>query len=199
MFHTTPAVLIALNSPRHAADAGHAGGVPQRAADLARLSDATLPAAMARDADRSQRRCQRSRKAAKIVVDKSDQVLRGARRRRQARRAVPGDDGQHARSAADRALEDQRRPTTTRRSTIIPSCSGMRKASDKKAMLPPGPNGPVGWCGSTCPSRITASTARPSRRRSAATESHGCIRLTNWDAARLSLMVKPGTPAIFQE
>jgi lipoprotein-anchoring transpeptidase ErfK/SrfK len=30
------------------------------------------------------------------------------------------------------------------------------------------------------------------------TESHGCIRLTNWDAARLAMMVKPGTPAIFQ-
>jgi lipoprotein-anchoring transpeptidase ErfK/SrfK len=30
------------------------------------------------------------------------------------------------------------------------------------------------------------------------TASHGCVRLTNWDAARLSLMVKPGTPAIFQ-
>ena len=29
-------------------------------------------------------------------------------------------------------------------------------------------------------------------------ESNGCIRLTNWDAARLSLMVKAGVPAIFQ-
>ena len=29
-------------------------------------------------------------------------------------------------------------------------------------------------------------------------ESHGCVRLTNWDAARLAQMVKPGTPAIFQ-
>jgi lipoprotein-anchoring transpeptidase ErfK/SrfK len=31
------------------------------------------------------------------------------------------------------------------------------------------------------------------------TESHGCIRMTNWDAARLSLIVKPGTPAVFEE
>jgi lipoprotein-anchoring transpeptidase ErfK/SrfK len=30
-------------------------------------------------------------------------------------------------------------------------------------------------------------------------ESHGCIRLTNWDARELSAMVKPGTPAILQE
>ena len=30
------------------------------------------------------------------------------------------------------------------------------------------------------------------------TESHGCIRLTNWDAAELSRMVSPGIPAILQ-
>jgi lipoprotein-anchoring transpeptidase ErfK/SrfK len=30
------------------------------------------------------------------------------------------------------------------------------------------------------------------------TESHGCIRLTNWDAARLTMMVKAGMPVIFQ-
>jgi lipoprotein-anchoring transpeptidase ErfK/SrfK len=30
------------------------------------------------------------------------------------------------------------------------------------------------------------------------TESHGCIRLTNWDVARLAQMVKPGTKAVFQ-
>jgi len=29
-------------------------------------------------------------------------------------------------------------------------------------------------------------------------ESHGCIRLTNWDAARLAQMVKPGTAAKLQ-
>jgi len=30
-------------------------------------------------------------------------------------------------------------------------------------------------------------------------ESHGCIRLTNWDASELAGMVKPGTPAILRE
>jgi lipoprotein-anchoring transpeptidase ErfK/SrfK len=29
-------------------------------------------------------------------------------------------------------------------------------------------------------------------------ESHGCVRLTNWDAARLASLVKRGTPVIFQ-
>jgi lipoprotein-anchoring transpeptidase ErfK/SrfK len=31
------------------------------------------------------------------------------------------------------------------------------------------------------------------------TESHGCIRLTNWDAAELAKMVAPGVPAVLQE
>jgi lipoprotein-anchoring transpeptidase ErfK/SrfK len=29
--------------------------------------------------------------------------------------------------------------------------------------------------------------------------SHGCIRLTNWDALELASMVKPGTPAELKE
>jgi lipoprotein-anchoring transpeptidase ErfK/SrfK len=31
------------------------------------------------------------------------------------------------------------------------------------------------------------------------TQSHGCIRLTNWDVAELSAIVGPGTPAILEE
>jgi lipoprotein-anchoring transpeptidase ErfK/SrfK len=31
------------------------------------------------------------------------------------------------------------------------------------------------------------------------TTSHGCIRLTNWDAEELASMVKPGIPAILKE
>ena len=29
-------------------------------------------------------------------------------------------------------------------------------------------------------------------------ESHGCIRMTNWDVRRLSQMLKPGFEALFQ-
>jgi lipoprotein-anchoring transpeptidase ErfK/SrfK len=70
--------------------------------------------------------------------------------------------------------------------------------SDKKALLPPGPNGPVGviWLDLSKPHYGIHGT--PSPETIGRAESHGCIRLTNWDAARLSLMVKPGTPAHFQ-
>jgi len=29
------------------------------------------------------------------------------------------------------------------------------------------------------------------------TGSHGCFRMTNWDALRLAHMIKPGTPVTF--
>ena len=52
--------------------------------------------------------------------------------------------------------------------------------------------------GSTSTWNTTACTARPSRRRIGHTESHGCVRLTNWDAARVAALVKPGTPVLFR-
>jgi len=67
------------------------------------------------------------------------------------------------------------------------------------ALLPPGPNGPVGviWLDLNKPHYGIHGTPHPETIGRA--ESHGCIRLTNWDAARLSLMIVPGTPAVFQE
>lgn len=68
-----------------------------------------------------------------------------------------------------------------------------------KALLPPGPNGPVGvvWLDLNKPHYGIHGTPEPQT--IGRSESHGCIRLTNWDVARLALMVKPGTPAVFQE
>ncbi len=72
------------------------------------------------------------------------------------------------------------------------------KSNDTKQKLPAGPNGPVGviWLDLSKPHYGIHGTPHPETIGRA--ESHGCIRLTNWDAARLSLMVKPGTPAVFQ-
>ena len=72
-------------------------------------------------------------------------------------------------------------------------------SKDTKAMLPPGPNGPVGvvWLDLSKPHYGIHGTPHPEL--IGRTESHGCIRLSNWDAARLSLMVKPGTTAKFVE
>lgn len=70
---------------------------------------------------------------------------------------------------------------------------------NKAALLKPGPNGPVGvvWVDLSKPHYGIHGTSEPQTIGRA--ESHGCVRLTNWDAARLAQMVKVGTPAIFQK
>jgi lipoprotein-anchoring transpeptidase ErfK/SrfK len=71
--------------------------------------------------------------------------------------------------------------------------------SNVKATLPAGPNNPVGvvWIDLSKPHYGIHGTPEPSK--IGKTESHGCIRLTNWDALALSQAVSAGMPAILQE
>jgi lipoprotein-anchoring transpeptidase ErfK/SrfK len=64
------------------------------------------------------------------------------------------------------------------------------------AVIAPGPNNPVGvvWIDLSKEHYGIHGTPEPSR--ISRTESHGCIRLTNWDAIRLSEQVRPGLPAV---
>ncbi len=63
--------------------------------------------------------------------------------------------------------------------------------------IPPGPNGPVGsmWIALSKPSYGIHGTPEPSK--IAKTNSHGCVRLTNWDAGELSKLVHQGTVVEF--
>ncbi|OUY06063.1 L,D-transpeptidase family protein [Acinetobacter populi] len=69
----------------------------------------------------------------------------------------------------------------------------------KPLSLPPGPNNPVGnmWIGLSKPSFGIHGTPNPST--ISKTASHGCIRLTNWDANDLAKRVKPGITVKFLE
>jgi lipoprotein-anchoring transpeptidase ErfK/SrfK len=71
--------------------------------------------------------------------------------------------------------------------------------SHAKAKIPAGPNNPVGvvWIELSKPHYGIHGTPEPAT--IGKTQSHGCIRLTNWDAAELAEMVAPGTPALLQE
>jgi lipoprotein-anchoring transpeptidase ErfK/SrfK len=70
--------------------------------------------------------------------------------------------------------------------------------SHSKAILPPGPNNPVGlvWIDLSKPHYGIHGTPEPSA--IGRTESHGCVRLTNWDALKLAKLVKPGTRVVFE-
>jgi lipoprotein-anchoring transpeptidase ErfK/SrfK len=65
--------------------------------------------------------------------------------------------------------------------------------------IPPGPNGPVGtvWLALSKPTYGIHGTPEPSK--IGRTQSHGCIRLTNWDATELAKMVKAGVTVEFVE
>lgn len=71
--------------------------------------------------------------------------------------------------------------------------------SHSKAKIPPGPNNPVGlvWIDISKEHYGIHGTPEPSV--VGRTVSHGCVRLTNWDALRLADMVKPGTRVVFTE
>jgi lipoprotein-anchoring transpeptidase ErfK/SrfK len=71
--------------------------------------------------------------------------------------------------------------------------------SHAKAKIPAGPNGPVGavWIDITKEHYGLHGTPEPGR--IGYTSSHGCVRLTNWDAARLAALVKKGTPVVFEQ
>lgn len=70
--------------------------------------------------------------------------------------------------------------------------------SVESQQLPPGPNGPVGvvWIDLTKEHYGIHGTPAPETIGRA--QSHGCVRLTNWDAARLAGMVSGSTKVLFQ-
>ena len=69
---------------------------------------------------------------------------------------------------------------------------------NSKVKLAAGPNNPVGavWIGLNAPSYGLHGTPEPGR--IGHSESHGCIRMTNWDALRLASLITVGTKVIFQ-
>jgi lipoprotein-anchoring transpeptidase ErfK/SrfK len=71
--------------------------------------------------------------------------------------------------------------------------------SHAKAKIQPGPNNPVGVIWIDLSKDHLGIHGTPEPRAVGKTQSHGCIRLTNWDALELGAMVKPGTTAILQE
>ena len=65
--------------------------------------------------------------------------------------------------------------------------------------IKPGPNNPAGsyWIGLSAESYGIHGTPYPSKVSKA--ESHGCVRLTNWDVARLAKLLKKGSEVSFIE
>lgn len=83
--------------------------------------------------------------------------------------------------------------------TYDPKGSAQPGLADSLVLLPPGPNGPVGnaWIGLSKRTYGIHGTPEPSE--IGVTASVGCVRLTNWDALELAVMVRRGVEVTFIE
>jgi lipoprotein-anchoring transpeptidase ErfK/SrfK len=83
--------------------------------------------------------------------------------------------------------------------TYNPKINFKQGDNDQVLTIPPGPNGPVGtiWIALSKPTYGIHGTPDPSK--IGKTESNGCVRLTNWDAAELAKMVTKGVTVEFVE
>lgn len=136
-------------------------------------------------------------KAARIEVDKSDQVLR-----------VLDPQGKLiAQFTATMGSTEFPLPIGTWKIRGVgynppwqydPALLATADKTDPKLEIPPGPNNPIGvvWVDLSKEHYGIHGTDEPNRIGRA--ESNGCIRLTNWDAARLAQMVSPGIEAVFK-
>ena len=81
--------------------------------------------------------------------------------------------------------------------TYNPAYGFKEQKTDRKVTVKPGPNNPVGvvWIALSAKGYGIHGTPEPDK--VGKTQSHGCIRLTNWDALALAKMVKRGTPVDF--
>jgi lipoprotein-anchoring transpeptidase ErfK/SrfK len=195
-FHTTPDTIKALNpAPGFAVRAGarvvvpNAGGGPVAAdAQGDRQWLATLAAlGVASDQPRAER----------IVVDKSDKVLMAFDGNGRLIASFPATMG----SVHDPLpLGDWRIRGVDRNPPFHYNPALFWDATDSRRLtLPPGPNSPVGVVWIDLSREHYGIHGTPEPRTIGRTESHGCIRLTNWDAARLAQMVRSGVVATFQQ
>jgi lipoprotein-anchoring transpeptidase ErfK/SrfK len=83
--------------------------------------------------------------------------------------------------------------------TYNPKVNFKQGQNDTVLTIPPGPNGPVGsiWIALSKPTYGIHGTPEPSK--IGKTYSHGCVRLTNWDATELAKMVAEGATVEFVE
>jgi lipoprotein-anchoring transpeptidase ErfK/SrfK len=140
----------------------------------------------------------RPAKAAKVVVDKSDSTLSLVDAAGKAYAQYPATTG----SSHDPLPLGEWKINGVATDPVFhynPKLFWDADPGHAKAKIPPGPNNPVGvvWIDLSKPHYGIHGTPEPSR--IGKSQSHGCIRLTNWSARGVAQAVAPGTAALLQE
>ena len=173
-FHASPALLTELNPGKDLSLAGEAIVVPNLAS--------AVPLA----------------KAARVVVDKSDSTVTLFDAADVVIAQFPASTG----SGRDplplgewKILGVARNPEFK----YNPKLFWDANPAHAKATIPAGPNNPVGvaWVALSKPHYGIHGTPEPSK--IGKTQSHGCIRLANWNIEAMGHSVSPGLPALLQE
>lgn len=204
-FHISPDLLTALNPGQkfnRAGDVIHVVNVARAASETTKDTAPTQSKDAAKQskkaATKSSANAGSPAKAARLEVDKDRQTVK----------AFAADGKLLAFYPASVGSEEKPTPTGTLKVVSVQATPHYRYdpkyqfrgvKSTEPFTIKPGPNNPVGamWIGLSEKSYGIHGTAEPSR--VSKTESHGCIRLTNWDVQRLGQLVKKGVEVVFVE
>jgi lipoprotein-anchoring transpeptidase ErfK/SrfK len=135
-------------------------------------------------------------KAARLEVDKVRKVVRAIGNNGQLLAMYPASIGSTEKPAPSGTLKVTaiaRNPTYK----YNPKYNFKEVKTNKPFTIKPGPNNPVGvvWINLVGEGYGIHGTPEPSK--VSKTESHGCVRLTNWDAGELAGLLEKGTPVAF--
>lgn len=135
-------------------------------------------------------------KAAKLEVDKQNNIVRVLAKDGSLLGTYPasvGSDDKPAPSGTLKIIRVARNPTYT----YDPEFKFRGVKSDEKLHIAAGPNNPAGsvWIALDQKSYGIHGAAEPSK--VGKVDSHGCVRMTNWDALALAKIVRKGMPVEF--
>jgi lipoprotein-anchoring transpeptidase ErfK/SrfK len=137
-------------------------------------------------------------KASKIEIDKSSHDVRVLDKEGKLIAFYPASIGSTEKPAPS-GLSKVTKIVTNPNYTYNPDYKFKGVEAQEKFTIKPGPNNPVGlvWIALTGEGYGIHATPEPDKVGKSA--SHGCVRLTNWDALQLAGMVEKGTPVEFLE
>jgi len=189
-FHMSEALLATLNPNINFDQAGTAITV----ANVAPMPE--NPKLAARNGEGSGSSAQQESKAAKIVVDKRSRAVLAFGADNRLLAFFPASVGSAEKPAPSGDFV-VRSVAYDPDYTYNPTYGFKGQKAKRPVRIAPGPNNPVGvvWIGLSAPSYGMHGTPEPDN--VGKTQSHGCVRLTNWDALALARLVKKGTPVAF--